>query len=76
MRISLTLDIPKELNDMSRGETAKLAMELKKIIDELNFHLNRIDDENFSDEFRQRFENRMATVETKIAALEEKTAAM
>lgn len=57
MRIDLTCDIPKEYNDLSRSEIAGLSVQFKRLVDDLNFYLNRIDKDNLSDEFVSQLEN-------------------
>lgn len=42
MNINLTIDIPKEYNDMSESEIAKLSVNIKKLVDELNYILNQM----------------------------------
>lgn len=75
MYINLKLDIPKEYNDISNGEIAKLSMELKKIVDDLNFYLNRLDGENFTDKYNAEIESlakRIAALETSVSTLNTK----
>ena len=45
MNINLSIDIPKEYNDMSQGELAQLSVNIKKLVDELNYVLNHILDD-------------------------------
>jgi hypothetical protein len=72
MRIRLSVDIPKEYNDMSEGKVAKLAIELKKLVNDLNFYLNEFDSENFSDEYNRK----MAEIENALSDLKERTKAI
>ena len=51
MNINLSIDIPKEYNDMSQGELAQLSVNIKKLVDELNYALKQLDESNMSDEF-------------------------
>lgn len=77
MRISLSVDIPKEYNDMSKGEVARLSIEIKKLVDDLNFYLNKIDDENFSDEYNEKtagVEKTLSDIQERLKAIEEKLA--
>lgn len=64
MHINLKLDIPKEYNDISKLEIAKLSMELKKIVDDLNFYLNCIDEENFTDKYNAKIEELIERIST------------
>lgn len=77
MRIRLSVDIPKEYNDMSEGKVAKLAIELKKLVNDLNFYLNEFDSENFSDEYNRKMakiENALSDVKERTKAIEDKLA--
>lgn len=77
MRISLSVDIPKEYNDMSKGEVARLSIEIKKLVDDLNFYLNKIDDDNFSDEYNKKtagIEKALSDIQERLKAIEEKLA--
>lgn len=46
--MKLTFDLPKEYNDMSRSEIARLAVQVKKLVDDLNYILNNISEDNLS----------------------------
>jgi len=77
MRISLSVDIPKEYNDMSKGEVARLSIEIKKLVDDLNFYLNKIDDDNFSDEYNKKtagIEKALSDIQERLKAIEDKLA--
>ena len=77
MRIRLSVDIPKEYNDMSEGKVAKLAIELKKLVNDLIFYLNEFDSENFSDEYNRKMaeiENALSDVKERTKAIEDKLA--
>ena len=77
MRIRLSVDIPKEYNDMSEGKVAKLAIELKKLVNDLNFYLNEFDSENFSDEYNRKMseiEDTLSDVKERTKAIEDKLA--
>lgn len=54
--MKLTFDLPKEYNDMSRGEIAQLSMKIKKLVDDLNFVLSNLSEENMTKALRERLQ--------------------
>ena len=50
MHITLKIDVPINANDLSGG-TSKIYVELKKIVDYLNYHLNNLNRDNLSVDF-------------------------
>ena len=50
MHITLQIDVPINANDLSGG-TSKIYVELKKIVDYLNYHLNNLNRDNLSADF-------------------------
>ena len=56
MNMKLKLDLPLTVNDMSDGEMAKLVMSVKKLVDDLNFVLENLTEENLGKKFRSRIE--------------------
>ena len=56
MNMKLKLDLPLTVNDMSDGEMAKLVMSVKKLVDDLNFVLENLTEENLGKKLRSRIE--------------------
>ena len=54
--MKLKLDLPLTVNDMSDGEMAKLVMSVKKLVDDLNFVLENLTEENLGKKLRSRIE--------------------
>jgi ElaB/YqjD/DUF883 family membrane-anchored ribosome-binding protein len=54
--MKLTFDLPKEYNDMSRGEIAQLSMKIKKLVDDLNFVLSNLSEENMTKALREKLQ--------------------
>ncbi len=64
MNINLSIDIPKEYNDMSQEELAQLSVNIKKLVDELNYVFSQIDEENMTQKFQKRLERIQKIAET------------
>ena len=56
MNTNLSIDIPKEYNDMSDEEIARLSVAIKKLLDDLNYHLTQLDENNLSKKFAERID--------------------
>ena len=54
--MKLTFDLPPEYNDMSEGEIAQLSMKIKKLVDDLNFVLSNLSEENMTKALRERLQ--------------------
>ena len=54
--MKLTFDLPPEYNDMSKGEIAQLSMKIKKLVDDLNFVLSNLSEENMTKALRERLQ--------------------
>lgn len=64
MNINLSIDIPKEYNDMSQGELAQLSVNIKKLVDDINYVFSQIDEQNLTNVFKMRLDSIQKTAES------------
>lgn len=65
--MKLKLDLPVTVNDMSDGEIAKLVLTIKKLVDDLNYILENLSEENFGKKLREKIQK----IETDIKQLKD-----
>ena len=56
MNMKLKLDLPVTVNDMSDGELAKVILSIKKLVDDLNFILENLEEENLGKKLRDKIQ--------------------
>lgn len=54
--MKLKLDLPVTVNDMSDGELAKVIISMKKLVDDLNFILENLTEENLGKKLRDKIQ--------------------
>lgn len=54
--MKLKLDLPVMVNDMSDGELAKVIISMKKLVDDLNFILENLTEENLGKKLRDKIQ--------------------
>ena len=54
--MNLKLDLPVTVNDMSDGELAKVIISMKKLVDDLNFILENLTEENLGKKLRDKIQ--------------------
>ena len=69
--MKLTFDLPKEYNDMSKGEIAQLSMKVKKLVDDLNFVLSNLSEENMTQALREKLKQTSSEAEKALKVAEE-----
>ena len=69
--MKLTFDLPKEYNDMSKGEIAQLSMKVKKLVDDLNYILSNLSEENLSKALKEKINTASEQASACLDAIEE-----
>lgn len=67
----LIFDLPKEYNDMSKGEIAQLSMKVKKLVDDLNYILSNLSEENLSKALKEKINTASEQASACLDAIEE-----
>lgn len=52
--MKLTFDLPKEYNDMTKSEIGQLYVKTKKLVDDLNFILSNLTEENLGKALKEK----------------------
>ena len=52
--MKLTFDLPTEYNDMSQSEVARLAVQVKTLVDDLTYILSHIDENNLAPSLKEK----------------------
>lgn len=55
--MNLKFDLPPEYNDMSQSEVARLAVQIKTLVDDLNYILSNIDESNLASSLKEKINN-------------------
>ena len=69
--MNLTFDLPIQYNDLSQSEIGQLSIKIKKLVDDLNYILNNISEENISSALKDKLNSTADNAEKALSEIKE-----